>query len=313
MDIERVVAELEACDNVLPRKALEIAMAHRDLVTPHLLEILKKTVEDPSAVRVSYMGHLYAMYLLAAFREKEAYPLIADLALLPENLLDSLLDDVVTDDLGRSLASVSCGDDALIRSLVENKSANEWARAAGVQALVALVACGEKTRNEVIDYFRGLYRGKLEREYSAVWDALISHSMDLHPAELFEDMRQAREDDLFDPDLAQWGEVSECLERGMEANLRTLKDDPFLSLITDPVAELETWACFRPTEALNPEVECGEAPDPRSYAEEKEPTPPPMWEPMEPVRREKPNIGRNEPCPCGSGKKYKKCCGKPAS
>jgi SWIM/SEC-C metal-binding protein len=22
------------------------------------------------------------------------------------------------------------------------------------------------------------------------------------------------------------------------------------------------------------------------------------------------HIGRNEPCPCGSGKKYKKCCGK---
>ncbi|NLA88007.1 MAG: hypothetical protein GX847_12155 [Clostridiales bacterium] len=21
-------------------------------------------------------------------------------------------------------------------------------------------------------------------------------------------------------------------------------------------------------------------------------------------------IGRNEPCPCGSGKKYKKCCGR---
>ena len=27
------------------------------------------------------------------------------------------------------------------------------------------------------------------------------------------------------------------------------------------------------------------------------------------VRRETPKIGRNEPCPCGSGKKYKKCCG----
>jgi uncharacterized protein YchJ len=23
-----------------------------------------------------------------------------------------------------------------------------------------------------------------------------------------------------------------------------------------------------------------------------------------------PKVGRNEPCPCGSGKKYKKCCGK---
>lgn len=29
----------------------------------------------------------------------------------------------------------------------------------------------------------------------------------------------------------------------------------------------------------------------------------------EPIRTEK-RVGRNEPCPCGSGKKYKKCCGK---
>lgn len=29
-----------------------------------------------------------------------------------------------------------------------------------------------------------------------------------------------------------------------------------------------------------------------------------------PYRRETPKIGRNDPCPCGSGKKYKKCCGR---
>ena len=29
-----------------------------------------------------------------------------------------------------------------------------------------------------------------------------------------------------------------------------------------------------------------------------------------PIRREAPTVGRNDPCPCGSGKKYKKCCGK---
>jgi SEC-C motif-containing protein len=27
------------------------------------------------------------------------------------------------------------------------------------------------------------------------------------------------------------------------------------------------------------------------------------------VRREEPKVGRNDPCPCGSGKKYKKCHG----
>ena len=33
---------------------------------------------------------------------------------------------------------------------------------------------------------------------------------------------------------------------------------------------------------------------------------------IETVRREGKKVGRNDPCPCGSGKKYKKCCGKSA-
>ncbi len=31
---------------------------------------------------------------------------------------------------------------------------------------------------------------------------------------------------------------------------------------------------------------------------------------QEPFEREAPRVGRNEPCPCGSGSKYKKCCGR---
>ena len=30
----------------------------------------------------------------------------------------------------------------------------------------------------------------------------------------------------------------------------------------------------------------------------------------ETVKNEEPKVGRNDPCPCGSGKKYKQCCGK---
>jgi len=39
------------------------------------------------------------------------------------------------------------------------------------------------------------------------------------------------------------------------------------------------------------------------YAEGLNPMP-------ETVRREGKKVGRNDPCPCGSGKKFKKCCGK---
>ena len=34
---------------------------------------------------------------------------------------------------------------------------------------------------------------------------------------------------------------------------------------------------------------------------------------IEPYVRKEPKIGRNQPCPCNSGKKYKKCCGNPAT
>ena len=35
-----------------------------------------------------------------------------------------------------------------------------------------------------------------------------------------------------------------------------------------------------------------------------------MPQKVETYRREEPRVGRNDPCPCGSGKKYKKCCGR---
>jgi preprotein translocase subunit SecA len=54
----------------------------------------------------------------------------------------------------------------------------------------------------------------------------------------------------------------------------------------------------------------------RSFAEEMEaqvePAPseaPPEMPKAEPVVSDAPRIGRNAPCPCGSGKKYKACCG----
>ena len=35
--------------------------------------------------------------------------------------------------------------------------------------------------------------------------------------------------------------------------------------------------------------------------------------PPQPYVREQPKVGRNEPCVCGSGKKFKKCCGSPGA
>jgi preprotein translocase subunit SecA len=49
----------------------------------------------------------------------------------------------------------------------------------------------------------------------------------------------------------------------------------------------------------------------KAAAAEQEPEPvPEEFKPSAPIIRQTPKIGRNAPCPCGSGKKYKHCCGK---
>ncbi len=39
-------------------------------------------------------------------------------------------------------------------------------------------------------------------------------------------------------------------------------------------------------------------------ADDEDPLPPPV----EPIRKDAVEPGRNDPCPCGSGKKFKQCC-----
>jgi preprotein translocase subunit SecA len=45
-------------------------------------------------------------------------------------------------------------------------------------------------------------------------------------------------------------------------------------------------------------------------AQQAQEGPRPEQQPKQPIQREGPKVGRNDPCPCGSGKKYKQCHGK---
>jgi Protein of unknown function (DUF1186) len=84
--------------------------------------------------------------------------------------------------------------------LIENDATDEWVRGAALSGLVTLVAAGRKSRDEIVSYFAGLFRGKLVRKWSHVWDTLVSYSSDLYPEELLDDIKQAYEDGLVDPD-----------------------------------------------------------------------------------------------------------------
>jgi hypothetical protein len=258
---------------------LEEAIARREQITPVLLQILEEAAHNVEAVyeQEDYMAHIYAMFLLAQFREKRAYPLVVDFFSAPGDISLEATGDVVTEYLSRILASVCRGDVSLIKQLAENEAADEFVRNAALESLVCLVATGQMAREDVLVYYKSLFESNLPKQPSHFWDGLVSCCTDLYPEEVYPQIKQAFEEDLIDEWVIDLDFVDEHLALGREEVLSRLQDDRY-RLIEDMIGELESWAGFQPPIQQQPVVK-------------------------------KKKIGRNEPCPCGSGKKYKKCCG----
>ncbi|MBN2389131.1 MAG: DUF1186 domain-containing protein [Anaerolineae bacterium] len=293
MDIDEILKALTTLEEgYFPRAALEAAIAQRGAITPHLLRVLEETRQDELErmfAEANYMLPLYALYLLAQFRETRAYPLIVDIFAIPGEDVHDVFGDLVTEDLNRILASVSGGDVTGLHRLIEDPQVDEYVRAAAMEALVVLFAQDVLTRETVIAYFQYLFREGLERDYSFAWAALVAVSTDLYPEELIEDIERAFADDLVDEMFTDLAWVKECMEPGKEQVLAKLLADERQTFIEDTIANLEWWACFQP-------------PEPRRR----------VVHPASAAFKPQKKIGRNEPCPCGSGKKYKHCCGKKA-
>lgn len=247
MKIQEILSELEFNYGTFPRKAIEDAIANREKITPELLKIIEHAEQnvDELVYQESYMAHIYAMYLLAQFREKRAYPLIVSFFSIPGEISLDLTGDVVTEDLGRILASVSHGDISLMTSLVENEDANEYVRGAAMEGLLTLVACGQKSREEIMSYFQSLFQGKLARDRSLVWSLLVSCCANLYPEEVLQDIKRAYENGLVEEGYIDFEWVEESLARGKENALRNLREDRRHKFIEDTIREMEWWACFR--------------------------------------------------------------------
>jgi len=297
MNLKEILSHLERNEGYFPRAAIQEAIDHRDEIVPALLGILEEVARDPEpfASDGGRFIHIYAMYLLAQFRETRAYPLLVRIFSAPGEMPFDLAGDLVTEDLGRILASVSDGDMGGMTSLVENEQANGYVRSAAMDGLVTLVVCGQRTREEVMGHFSSLFH-KLDRRPSQAWNGLVSACADLCPEEVVEEIRQAYEDGLVEPGYVGWKDIECALELGKEAAIASLKDHR--QMIADVGEDMGWWACFD-KDALS----TGRRKTPPSLPQAS------LWRP-EPIRRVQPKVGRNDPCPCGSGKKFKKCCGR---
>jgi hypothetical protein len=276
-----------------PYEAVAEAIERKEEAIPHLLVALEWAADlpDPEEMDPTYMLHLYAIYLLSQFREVRAYPLVDRLLRRPD--CEALTGDLIPESGSRILASLCGGDVAPLKALTEDQNLDEMIRSCGVEAMAVLYAKGVLSREEFSGYLGELFASRLEREPSFVWDSLVGIAADLRLVEHLPAIELAFEEGLAVPLVEPLEEVKKEIVLPADAPSRVTT--PTYEFIDDAIAELEWWDCF----------------DLESYGDENLESPNFEDEGRgETIVRDAPKIGRNEQCPCGSGKKYKNCCGK---
>jgi hypothetical protein len=283
-------------DYTFPEAVLtEIRAAMPDL-TPALLEELE-TLHRQSVTYLdagSWLVPVFALFFLAESREKAAYPILIRLLRLSDEELDILFSDMITEDMGRILASVFDGNEEPLRNLIEDPEVPEFVRSAcGLEAYACLLNNGILSLETVSAYFTELMRGRLKDDNQVVWSSLASLCGDLGLAHLIPDIKAAYQDGRCDPQFDYEDSVVENAAKGGNDRWRRSAE-----LIGNPIELTRRWHCFEPRPPLPRAAK-------RSNINIPQFTPTPVSRTL----TRQPKIGRNDPCPCASGKKFKKCCG----
>ncbi|MCF6253516.1 MAG: DUF1186 domain-containing protein [Thiomicrorhabdus sp.] len=281
-------------------------------ITPLLLNELHAFSETPEVIEKAskdYIRHILSIYILAYFKEPKALEPLSKLARQPGDQVLTLTGEVLSEPFGRILASVYHGNLSPITSIIEDPLANPWMRAGALDALMVLWEEQVLSRTEIIAYLKKLINHSLERRSGYVWDSVALLAYDLHPKELQQELTQAIKEQLIEPIVLNLDVLHTRLKEPVSETLTQKASNEAGGFIKHPTDEL-TWWLYPDTQALDKGMEYANIAVP--MVDKKvipgERQAPVGWRNSSPSQAVK-KIGRNEACPCASGKKYKKCCG----
>ncbi len=245
-------------------------IVRKDESIPLLLDSLKNALEDYKRKCLEQSGFLFALYILSYLRVPLAFPFVIKLALLPADMVKKVLGGHVSAGLTSWLISTYNGDFQVIKRVVENKTASSYCRNAALNSIVGLYAQGMLTRKEIVSYFRELLRSDLIKDYEFA-TSLASVAIRMHPKELYDDIMFLFKNDYIEIFFVSIEDLKSALVLSQEECIKKyiLKYDEYTP-VTD-VLDRTSWIISNVEERIK-------------------------------------KMGRNEPCHCGSGKKYKKCC-----
>ena len=294
LGIEEILDALNAPD-ILPVEAIRAAERQRDVVAPALIEIVKGYIATKP--RPAVEGALFFIFhMLGSWRETAAYRPLAKLLTLPRDEVHPVLDGAVTDTTHRVMAAVFDGDPQPLYDLVLAEQADEFIRSRMCETIAMLALRGQLPRPEAARFLQACYSDIRPQDECFVWHGWQSAIAMLGLSELRPLVEQAFARAFISPAWLDFKDFDEDLQLGTSGKIRLEAQDEY-ELFGDTIAELSTWAALRDDTQS----------DDGDWDEDAE-----LWNepalPAVPYVNPHRDVGRNDPCPCGSGKKYKKCC-----
>jgi hypothetical protein len=291
-------------DYPLPVEALRAAGERRATLAPRLIAEIDRCVADPEHPDNRPNRLLFAFHLLGEWRETAAYRSLCALMRAPSPTLEKILGDALTETAPRVLASVFDGDPQPLYDLIMDENADEFARDAALNALAIVTALDRLPITETERFLREAFDRLQPREDNHIWFGWETAIAQLGLESLSPLVQQAYDADFLLSTGGDYAEFERELRKSIADGSANLKGASYLSrLWDDTVAEMEDWHCFSEEYRRERNAKSGE--EDEEVAEMLA-----EFQRGEPVVNPYRHVGRNDPCPCGSGLKFKRCHGK---
>ena len=272
---KELVDRLARCARYVPKDLVEEVVRRPD--AGRLLADLLHTEECWSSDRPSEgWTSIHALQLLSACRDLEGFKILLDvLRTRPDDLSDSL-----TEDIPSMLTAYGPVILPELEAFVLDKTVDVWPRLVVADAIGGLGYIHEEVRQEAKRFLADEMKKTNDIELSS---SIVCTLANFRDADLKGDLWSTFERGMVEPMLIGWQNVEDIYEGNLAADWHRLTKNPL-----EHFKFHRTGRLGRAREAAPGE----EAPAAGAGQRTRK-------------------VGRNEPCPCGSGKKSKKCHGGP--
>jgi len=282
-----------ATERKLPAFAVGMCTLRIEEAAPKLRAVLARAAEGKELSDDESLLLFRGLHILGGARDREACQPLLRLLRRPFDEIDTLLGDAVTENLAKIVTGVFDDDIDALFALIIDGSINEFIREALFGAATFLTWERRIERIRFRDFLVRFHEERPAEDNDAPWAGWVQAIALLGLRDLVPIAQSAfREGRIsaewtdrrqFDKDFAEAERAPDDIDRFAKMHL---------GYIEDVLVSLE-WA--RHAEDV--------------FDDDDEEAP---WTdfayPNEPVRNPWRHVGRNDPCPCGSGRKAKKCC-----